>query len=106
VFLPYPYHKDQHQKRNAEPLVRAGAAIVLDDQIEGEKNLAAHAGVLTALLGDSARFAALAEPAARLGPADGAARVAKALLGRLEAERVEQPAEGIGAGNPAEFSDA
>lgn len=86
VFLPYPYHKDQHQKRNAEPLVRAGAAIVLDDLIEGEQNLASHAGVLTALLGDSTRFAALAEPARRLGPADGAARVAKALLGRLEAE--------------------
>lgn len=83
VFLPYPYHKDQHQKRNAEPLVRAGAAVVLDDLVDPEKNAAAHAGTLVALLSDSARFAALAEPAARLGPADGAARVAKALVERL-----------------------
>ncbi len=103
VFLPYPYHKDQHQKRNAEPLVRAGAAIVLDDLIDPAKNLAQHAGVLTALLGDSARFAALAEPAARLGPADGAARVAAALLRRLAAE----PIEGATDGTPdAGFSDA
>ncbi len=106
VFFPYPYHKDQHQKRNAEPLVKAGAAIVMEDLIEAKKNADAHAGVLTALLGDSARFAALAEPAARLGPADGAARVAKALLDHLTTSNERSATGENHEGSGREFSDA
>lgn len=87
VFFPYPYHADQHQKRNAQPLVRAGSAIVLDDLVEPEANAKAHAQTILALLTDHARFAALAEPAVRLHPADGAERVARALLDRLETGR-------------------
>jgi UDP-N-acetylglucosamine--N-acetylmuramyl-(pentapeptide) pyrophosphoryl-undecaprenol N-acetylglucosamine transferase len=84
VFFPYPYHTDEHQKRNAQPLVRAGSAVVLTDHIEVTRNAEAHAGGLIALLTDPARFAALAEPARRLPPTDGAARIAAALLRRLE----------------------
>ena len=84
VFFPYPYHADQHQKRNAQPLARAGAAVVLDDLVDAEANAAAHAGTILALLTDPARLSALAEPAHRLPPADGAERVARALLERLE----------------------
>jgi len=29
--MPYPHHKDRHQYLNAEKLVRAGAAIIVDD---------------------------------------------------------------------------
>lgn len=87
VFFPYPYHADQHQKRNAQPLARAGAAIVLDDLVDPEPNAKAHAPTILALLTDPARFSALAEPAQRLPPADGAARIAQALLDRLETGR-------------------
>jgi len=31
VCLPYPWHKDRHQYLNAETLVRAGAAVIVDD---------------------------------------------------------------------------
>lgn len=83
VFFPYPYHADQHQKHNARPLERAGAALVLDDLIDPARNLDAHGATLAGLLADPTRLAALAEPAARLSPADGAARVAHALLNAL-----------------------
>src|SRR5690606_36301427 len=85
VFLPYPYHKDRHQALNARPLERAGAAIVLDDLVDPDRNLDAHGATLAALLADPARLAALTEPAGRLGPADGAERVARALVERLGA---------------------
>lgn len=87
VFFPYPYHADQHQKRNAQPLVRAGSAIVLDDLVDPGANAKAHARTILALLTDHARFAALAEPAIRLHPADGAERIAHALLERLATGR-------------------
>jgi UDP-N-acetylglucosamine:LPS N-acetylglucosamine transferase len=29
--MPYPHHKDRHQYLNAEKLVKAGAAIIVDD---------------------------------------------------------------------------
>ncbi|MCC5822195.1 MAG: UDP-N-acetylglucosamine--N-acetylmuramyl-(pentapeptide) pyrophosphoryl-undecaprenol N-acetylglucosamine transferase [Phycisphaerales bacterium] len=84
VFFPYPYHADQHQKRNAQPLARTGAAVILDDLIEPDANAAAHADTILALLTDPARLSALSEPAERLPPADGAERVARALLHRLQ----------------------
>jgi UDP-N-acetylglucosamine--N-acetylmuramyl-(pentapeptide) pyrophosphoryl-undecaprenol N-acetylglucosamine transferase len=34
VCIPYPYHKDKHQYRNAQILVEAGAAVVVEDNIE------------------------------------------------------------------------
>lgn len=83
VFFPYPYHKDKHQALNARPLEKAGAAIVLEDLIDPDRNLEAHGAVLAGLLADPTRLAALTEPARRLGPADGAERVARALVERL-----------------------
>lgn len=80
VFFPYPYHADGHQKANAQPLVRAGSALVLDDRVSADDNLAAHGEVLGGLLADPARLAALAEPAKRLPPVDGARRIARAIL--------------------------
>ncbi|MBN8520972.1 MAG: undecaprenyldiphospho-muramoylpentapeptide beta-N-acetylglucosaminyltransferase [Alphaproteobacteria bacterium] len=32
VFVPYPHHKDQQQKRNAETLVKAGAAWIIEQK--------------------------------------------------------------------------
>lgn len=87
VFFPYPYHADEHQKRNAQPLVRAGSAVVLDDHVDADANARAHATTILALLTDPARYSALGEPARRLHPADGAQRVARALLDRLRLGR-------------------
>ncbi|MCH2136674.1 MAG: UDP-N-acetylglucosamine--N-acetylmuramyl-(pentapeptide) pyrophosphoryl-undecaprenol N-acetylglucosamine transferase [Phycisphaerales bacterium] len=36
IYLPYPYHRDQHQHSNAAPSVDEGSARVVRDQIEPE----------------------------------------------------------------------
>lgn len=38
LFAPYPYHKDLHQKHNAEPLVAEGCAAMELDRIESVPN--------------------------------------------------------------------
>lgn len=80
VFLPYPYHRDQHQRRNAEPLERAGGAVVETDRVDATGNLAGAGARLLELLGDEAKRVSMREALAALGPVDGAKRLAAALL--------------------------
>lgn len=79
AFLPYPYHKDQHQRFNAAALVDAGAALLLDDLIDPRANLHRHGPALARLLNDPSARADMLAALSRLGPADGADRVARAL---------------------------
>jgi UDP-N-acetylglucosamine--N-acetylmuramyl-(pentapeptide) pyrophosphoryl-undecaprenol N-acetylglucosamine transferase len=76
LFLPYPYHKDEHQRLNALPIERAGGAVIAKDHIDAARNLAAHESTLTTLLTDTARLDAMRESLIKLGPADGAERAA------------------------------
>jgi UDP-N-acetylglucosamine--N-acetylmuramyl-(pentapeptide) pyrophosphoryl-undecaprenol N-acetylglucosamine transferase len=79
LFMPNPYHKDQHQKHNAARLVRIGAARIIDDLMEETSN-AEHAGVALRelLLRDDARRT-MTTALQALGPADGASRLAAIL---------------------------
>ncbi len=81
VFLPYPYHKDEHQKHNAAVLVEAGAAVVCDDLIDGVKNVGAHGALLAGLMTDHDRLVAMRDAFEGLGDADGARVIARALMG-------------------------
>jgi UDP-N-acetylglucosamine--N-acetylmuramyl-(pentapeptide) pyrophosphoryl-undecaprenol N-acetylglucosamine transferase len=81
VFLPYPYHKDQHQRANAAALVRAGACVVEDDLIDPEKNAGRAGATLLELMRDDAKREAMRAALKSLGPADGANTVARALVG-------------------------
>jgi len=77
ILVPYPYAADDHQRRNAETLVRAGAAeMILDRELSGER-LAAR---LAALLDDPPRRIAMAAQARGLGRPDAAERVAAECL--------------------------
>jgi UDP-N-acetylglucosamine--N-acetylmuramyl-(pentapeptide) pyrophosphoryl-undecaprenol N-acetylglucosamine transferase len=64
VCLPYPWHKDRHQYLNAETLVRAGAATIVDDranepQITADNLLAA----LQTLMADDKKRTQMAQAA-------------------------------------------
>lgn len=81
IFLPYPYHRDEHQRFNALPLEKAGGAVVVTDRIDPEANLAEAGSVLAERLADEGLRWAMRRALDSLGPADGAARVAAGLVG-------------------------
>jgi UDP-N-acetylglucosamine--N-acetylmuramyl-(pentapeptide) pyrophosphoryl-undecaprenol N-acetylglucosamine transferase len=80
IFLPYPHHRDQHQKHNAQPLVDLGGAVMIDDAVNAEANAAAIAPVLESLLRDEAKRNDMrATLAARRSP-DAAEVIAKMVI--------------------------
>jgi UDP-N-acetylglucosamine--N-acetylmuramyl-(pentapeptide) pyrophosphoryl-undecaprenol N-acetylglucosamine transferase len=38
ILLPYPYHRDRHQHANAQVLVDAGAAVLVEDRLDPAQN--------------------------------------------------------------------
>lgn len=81
LFMPYPFHKDQHQRYNAQPLERAGAAIIAGDAVDPAANAQGAGQTLAELLTEDDRRAALRAGLKDLGPADGARRIAEMLMG-------------------------
>jgi UDP-N-acetylglucosamine--N-acetylmuramyl-(pentapeptide) pyrophosphoryl-undecaprenol N-acetylglucosamine transferase len=81
VLLPYPYHKDQHQRHNAEVLAQAGAAAILDDHIDTAANTGALRPILTAIMGEPAKLDRMKAAARSLGKPDAARDIAKELIG-------------------------
>jgi UDP-N-acetylglucosamine--N-acetylmuramyl-(pentapeptide) pyrophosphoryl-undecaprenol N-acetylglucosamine transferase len=82
VFLPYPYHRDQHQKFNAKVLEDAGAAVVIEDLIDPIANVASAGRLLLDLLSNGTERGRMGAALTKLGPADGADRIARAVLGQ------------------------
>ncbi len=79
LFMPYPYHKDQHQRFNAAPLVEAGAGVLEQDRVDPAANAPGAQRTLVELLSDPDRRDAMRRALAGLGPADGARRIAAML---------------------------
>jgi len=74
VLVPLPGAPRDHQTRNAEALVRMGAAVLVpDDECDGRRL----ADELTSLLGDPERLHAMRAAARAHGHPDAAARVAE-----------------------------
>jgi UDP-N-acetylglucosamine--N-acetylmuramyl-(pentapeptide) pyrophosphoryl-undecaprenol N-acetylglucosamine transferase len=74
ILVPYPHASDDHQRRNAEILVTAGAAeMILDRELTGERL----ASALRALAADPQRRATMRARARALGRPDAAERVAE-----------------------------
>jgi UDP-N-acetylglucosamine--N-acetylmuramyl-(pentapeptide) pyrophosphoryl-undecaprenol N-acetylglucosamine transferase len=82
VLVPFPHAVDDHQTRNADVLVQAGAAVLLpESHLKGNSlNVELLAQQLAALLGDRSRLLAMAESARALAKPDAAAAIARACL--------------------------
>jgi len=79
ILVPYPFAADDHQRANAEVLVRAGAAEMI---LDGELSPLRLANAVMSLVGDAERRTKMAANARALGRPEAAARVA------LECERL------------------
>jgi UDP-N-acetylglucosamine--N-acetylmuramyl-(pentapeptide) pyrophosphoryl-undecaprenol N-acetylglucosamine transferase len=76
VCLPYPYHKDNHQTKNAQVLVDASAAMIVDDNTESPAQTARDLlAALTDLLGNESKRTAMAVSARDIGTTDAAERI-------------------------------
>ncbi|MEM1108328.1 MAG: UDP-N-acetylglucosamine--N-acetylmuramyl-(pentapeptide) pyrophosphoryl-undecaprenol N-acetylglucosamine transferase [Planctomycetota bacterium] len=76
VMLPYPFHKDEHQKHNAAPLVELGGAVVVKDRIEPEANAESLRKIFASVLVDDAKRDAMSRSLRDNPPRDGAQRLA------------------------------
>jgi UDP-N-acetylglucosamine--N-acetylmuramyl-(pentapeptide) pyrophosphoryl-undecaprenol N-acetylglucosamine transferase len=57
IVLPYPYHQDNHQRTNAEPLEQLGGVQIVQDQIQLGANLQDAGSIIVSLMHDhQARF--------------------------------------------------
>jgi UDP-N-acetylglucosamine--N-acetylmuramyl-(pentapeptide) pyrophosphoryl-undecaprenol N-acetylglucosamine transferase len=81
LLLPYPFHKDMHQRANALELQRAGAALIIDDAKDARRNALAIKTSLHSLLYDDARRGLMAEAARVSGKPQAADAIAAEIVG-------------------------
>jgi len=93
VLVPYPYATADHQRKNAEWMAAAGAALVVDD---AELDGARLASLVRDLFGDPDRLAAMAGASRRAGRPDATRRVADEIE-TLVAARLRRPRPSTGA---------
>ena len=73
ILVPLPTSSDDHQRKNAEVVARAGAAVVIEER---ELKGGALADAVLSLLADPNRRREMGRAAARLARPDAAARIA------------------------------
>jgi UDP-N-acetylglucosamine--N-acetylmuramyl-(pentapeptide) pyrophosphoryl-undecaprenol N-acetylglucosamine transferase len=73
IFVPFPRAADDHQKRNAEALERAGAAVMLEESKLSRESLMETVG---SLLSDRARLERMGEAAKKLSHPNAARDIA------------------------------
>lgn len=84
IFMPYPFHKDLHQRANAKALADAGAAMMIDDEKNPKKNAEKLQPIVESLLYDAARRQSMADAARKLGKPEAADAVAAVIKGMVK----------------------
>jgi UDP-N-acetylglucosamine--N-acetylmuramyl-(pentapeptide) pyrophosphoryl-undecaprenol N-acetylglucosamine transferase len=81
IFMPYPFHRDQHQAQQARSLEALGAAIVIEDRPDDlDDTLRRLAGALKTLLENPDRLAKMATCARAAGRPRAAEAIAREIL--------------------------
>jgi UDP-N-acetylglucosamine--N-acetylmuramyl-(pentapeptide) pyrophosphoryl-undecaprenol N-acetylglucosamine transferase len=83
LLMPYPFHKDMHQRANAKVLSDAGAAVLIDDEKNRGANAAKLKSAIEPLLRDDTRRLTMSKAAASLGRPDAADAVAGVLVSMI-----------------------
>lgn len=78
VFIPYPFAADDHQRRNAESLAKAGAAVMI---VQSEASLERLRDELSRLIDDDDLRSRIASKARERGRPDASRVIARDLLG-------------------------
>ena len=84
IFLPYPHHRDDHQRLNAEPLVASGGAKLFADLVDPEANAKQVGLPLVTLMSNAPQRAGMRDILQRSRPEDGAETVARAVMKAVE----------------------
>jgi len=80
VYMPYPYHRDQHQMRQARAVQALGAAIALEDRPDDAETWRRLAEMAWAVASDAAWLARMAEAARAAGRPRAAQEIARQVL--------------------------
>ncbi|KPJ75844.1 MAG: hypothetical protein AMS14_02940 [Planctomycetes bacterium DG_20] len=80
VFMPYPFHRDQHQMRQARAVEAAGAAVVVEDRPDDPGTWGRLADTVMALMTDGGRLEGMRESARAAGRPEAAEGVARQVL--------------------------
>jgi UDP-N-acetylglucosamine--N-acetylmuramyl-(pentapeptide) pyrophosphoryl-undecaprenol N-acetylglucosamine transferase len=80
ICMPYPHHKDRHQYFNAEVLVNAGAAVVVDDLPEEKDRSECLWEQLEELIKDDAKRSEMSDNCKAVAQIDAASVIAERVL--------------------------
>jgi UDP-N-acetylglucosamine--N-acetylmuramyl-(pentapeptide) pyrophosphoryl-undecaprenol N-acetylglucosamine transferase len=80
ICMPYPHHRDRHQYFNAEKLVEAGAAIVVDDLPDENERTEWLWEELSELLNNEQMLKEMRDNAGKIGKKDAALRIAEMII--------------------------
>lgn len=94
LFSPYPWHRDEHQRLNAQPWVDAGLAWLEADRIDPQENLDLMGLRLLEVMADAPARARVRAGLADRPAADAAGAIADLLLSSAERPRVGRPQGG------------
>jgi len=83
ICMPYPYHKDMHQYRNAGKLVDAGAGIIVDDLPDTKERADWLWEELELLLKDDEKRQEMKRNCKAIANVNAASKIAEELLGRI-----------------------
>lgn len=84
IYLPYPHHRDQHQRHNAQPALDAGAAVIVEDGVDPAATASRMLEVAAGLFDRTEQLLAMQSAAAARSGNDAASDLARrglALIG-------------------------